>query len=103
VADEEAENERRLLGLGRTSRRLATSLDLQERESRVIEEDTAGGSQFNAASAALQQRHPDFNFQVSDLPAERRLGRMEPPFGSIRQTSFLRDRNKVAQVTQLHR
>jgi hypothetical protein len=43
VADEEAENERRFLGLGHTSRRLAGSLDLQEREPRIIEKDAAGG------------------------------------------------------------
>jgi hypothetical protein len=42
VADEEAENERRFLGLGHTSRRRAGSLDLQEREPRIIK-DAAGG------------------------------------------------------------
>jgi hypothetical protein len=102
VADEEAENERRFLRARCASRRLAGSLDLQERESRVIKKDAAGGRQFDAASTALQQGHADFNFQVSDLPAEGRLGRMEPPLGGIRQASFLGDRNEVAQVTELH-
>src|SRR4029077_4191559 len=77
-------------------------IDLQQRQTRVIEKSTAGRGERNATCAALQQRDANLEFQVADLPAQRWLRGMEPPFGGIGQAAFLGNSNEIAQMAQLH-
>jgi hypothetical protein len=64
----------------------------------VIEEHAARRSQGNAARPAFQQLYPEFDFQIADLPAERRLGGVQPPLGGIADAAFLGHRNEIAQM-----
>ena len=68
----------------------------------MIEEDAAGTGEFDAASAADQQLRANLIFQVPDLTAERWLSGMQPPLGGDREAAFLRDGDKIAEMTQLH-
>jgi hypothetical protein len=61
----------------------------------------ARGSQLDAARAADKQRYADLIFKVSDLTAQRGLGRMQPPFCRHSEAAFLGDRDEIAKVTQL--
>ena len=58
--------------------------------------------QLDAANAADHERDADFVFQVPDLPAERGLRGVQPPFGRDRQAALLGDRDEVAKVAKLH-
>jgi hypothetical protein len=44
----------------------------------------------------------DLVFEIADLPAERRLRRVQPLRGRNRQASGLGDRDEIAKVAQLH-
>jgi hypothetical protein len=68
----------------------------------MIEKRSAGGRQLDAAGAALQQFDPDFQFQISDLSAQRWLRRVQPPFGGVGEAALLGDGNEVTKVAELH-
>ena len=84
------------------ARGFAGRFDLQQRQPGVIEEYAAGSGQRDAARAALQQFDADLQFQIADLPAQRRLRRVQPPLGRIGQAALLGNRNEIAQMPQLH-
>ena len=63
-------------GLCGPARRFDGGIDLHQRQPRVIEKGPAGIGQFDAARAADKQLRADFIFEVPDLTAQRRLGRM---------------------------
>jgi len=65
----------------------------------MIEKRSACSRQLDAAGAALQQFDPDFQFQISDLSAQRRLRRVQPPLGGIGETALLGDGNEIAEVS----
>jgi hypothetical protein len=90
---------RRLRG---AARGLARGVDLKQRQPRVIEKGASGRGERDATRATLQQRHANLEFEVADLPAQRRLRGMEPPLGGIGQAAFLGNGNEIAQVAQLH-
>ncbi len=51
---------------------------------------------------AVKQRRSDLGLQILDLLAERRLP--DPDLGGCsREVTLLRDRQEIADVTQLHR
>jgi len=53
-------------------------LDLRQGEPRMVEKGPAGGGQFDAVHAALHKLCADLEFEIADLPAERRLRGMQP-------------------------
>ena len=63
---------------------------------------SAGSCQLDAAGAALQQFDPDFQFQISDLSAQRRLRRVQPPFGGVGEAALLGDGDEITKVAELH-
>ena len=68
----------------------------------MIEKDSAGIRELDAARAADQQLRANLIFQVSDLTAERWLGRMQPPLGGDRQAALLGDGDEIPKMPQLH-
>ena len=68
----------------------------------MIEKGSAGVGQHDAARAANKQLYADLIFKISDLTAQRGLGRMQPPFRRHREAAFLGDRDEKAKMPQLH-
>ena len=67
----------------------------------MIEKGSPRVSQFDAACAADEQWYADLKFKISDLTAQRRLGRMQPPFCRHSEAACLGDRDEIAKVAQL--
>jgi hypothetical protein len=51
---------------------------LGQNDPSVIQKGAAGGGQLDAARVAYQQLIADFGLELTDLPAQRRLGCMQP-------------------------
>src|ERR1700694_2542507 len=68
----------------------------------MIEKGLACGGQLDAMNAARQQLGPDLVLQVANLPAQRRLGGVEPDLGGRRQAAFLDHGYEISQVPHLH-
>lgn len=68
----------------------------------MIEKRPTGSGELNTASAPRQQLDADLVFQIPDLATERRLRRMEPPFGGECEAALLGDGNEIAKMPQLH-
>src|SRR6202043_1429465 len=68
----------------------------------MVEKGLACGGQLDAMNAASQQLGPDLVLQVANLPAQRRLGGVEPELGGRRQAAFLDHGYEITQVPQLH-
>ena len=68
----------------------------------MIEKGSAGISQLDAARAADKQSYADLIFKISDLTAQRGLGRMQPPLRRHSEAAFLGDGDEIAKVAQLH-
>jgi hypothetical protein len=66
---EEAEREARLGGLGRPACGKSGSLDLRQRQPRVIEKSAACRRQLDALRATDEKLCADFIFEIADLPA----------------------------------
>ena len=75
---------------------------LGQRKPCMIEKYLARLRQVYAAGAAHQQRHADLLFEIADLPAERRLRRMQPALGRNRQAALFGHGNEIAQMSQFH-
>jgi hypothetical protein len=67
----------------------------------VGQQQFAGRGELGAALAAHEQRRAEFVLKAADLLAERGLGH-EARFGGLGEVAQLRDRDEVAQVTDLH-
>jgi hypothetical protein len=67
----------------------------------MIEEDTSGFGQFNAARLAVKQLNVEFVFDGFNALAQRRLLHAEP-FGRARDMLFFRDCDERPEVPQLH-
>ena len=78
VTGQEAEGESLACRLCGPPRRLDRGIDLRQREPRMVEKGLAGGGQFGAVHAAAKELNADLIFEISDLPTERRLGRVQP-------------------------
>src|SRR5579883_2307034 len=68
----------------------------------MIEEGLARCGQLDAPSTSGEERRPHLIFEVSDLPAQRRLGGMQPLFRRDRKTALLGDRDEIPKMAQLH-
>ena len=68
----------------------------------MIEKGPAGRGELDAARAAFQQFDPDLQFQIADLSAQRRLRRVQPPFGGVCEAALLGDGNEITKVAELH-
>ena len=84
------------------ARGLHRRIDLRERQLRMLHECPAGVGQLDTAYPSGQQGGAHFILEIANLPAQRRLRRVQSLFGCDRETSFLGDRDEIAQVTQFH-
>src|SRR6202162_6005391 len=98
----EADGERLSCRLRGPARRVHRGIDLRQRQPGMVEKGLACGGQLDAMNAARQQLGPDLVLQVANLPAQRRLGGVEPKLGGRRQTAFLDHGYEITQVPQLH-
>src|SRR5882724_3496989 len=98
----EADGESRFDTLRRTPRRFHRGIRLRQRQPRMVEKGLACGGQLDAVNAARQQLRPDLVLQVANLPAQRRLGGVEPQLGGCCQAALLDHRHEITQVPQLH-
>ena len=98
----EADGERLSCRLRGPARRFDRGIDLHQRQPGMVEKGLARGGQFDAVHAAAQQLDADLVFEIADLPAERRLRRVQPFLGRERQAAFLGDGDEIAKVPQLH-
>src|SRR4051812_16576859 len=102
VAGEESDHECRLLRPRRTARRFACGFDLKQRKPGMIEKGAAGRGELDATRTTLQQLDTNLQLQITDLPAERGLGCMQAPRGSIGEAALLGDGNEITKVAELH-
>jgi hypothetical protein len=87
---------------GCAPRRLGGSLDLQQRHPGMIEKHPPRSRQLDSARAADQERNPQLQFEIVDLPAQRRLRGVQPLLRRHRQAAFFGDGDEITEVTQLH-
>jgi hypothetical protein len=66
----------------------------------VVEKDSAGGGELDAAAAADEKRRADLVFEVANLPAERGLSRVERSFGGKPKASGFGDGHEVAKMSE---
>ena len=102
IAGQKADRERGPWRLRRAPRGLAGGFDLQQRDPGVIEEYAAGRGQLDAARAAVQELHADFQFQIVNLPAQRRLRGMQPLLRGHGQAAFFRHGDEITEMPELH-
>ena len=65
----------------------------------LVQEGRAGGRQLNLPVVAFQQFRADAPLQFLDLPAQRRLGHVQP-FGRAAEVEFLRDGDESGQLVK---
>src|SRR5208282_991240 len=99
---EEAYNKPRLLGLFCKARSLTSRFDLHQRQARVIEKHSARCGQRDAARLALQQLYTDLQFEIANLPAQRRLRGVQPALSSGQKAAFLGYCNEITQMPEFH-
>src|SRR5882672_8192192 len=102
MAGQEADHESRLLRLHCTARRFACGFNLKQCQSGMVEKGPPGRSELDATRTALQQLDADLELQITDLPAQRWLGRVQPPLGGVGEAALLSHRNEIAQMPELH-
>jgi hypothetical protein len=68
----------------------------------MVEKRPAGSGQFDAVHTAAHQLNADLVLQIADLPAQRRLRRVQPFLSRERQAALLGDRDEITKVPQLH-
>ena len=68
----------------------------------MIKKRTPGRRQRDAARATREERGADFQLEIAQLPAERRLRGVQPLLGGDGETAFLRDRDEISKVAKLH-
>ena len=89
-----------LLALANAAGVVAHLVQLLQQHIGVFIEKPPGLGQPQRA-AALQQDHPQFLFQLLDLPAQRRLGDVQA-FGGAGEVEGFAQHLEIAQVTQFH-
>src|SRR5258708_4022444 len=99
----EADGERLLRVLCRLAGCFDRSIDLHQRQARVVEKGLAGNGQRDAMDAARQKLGADLVLKITNLPAKRRLGSVKPPRRGGRQAPLFDRGHKIAKVPQLHR
>ena len=70
---------------------------LRQQLARVRMEEAAGLRELERAAAALEQQHADFLFELLNLPAQGRLGDMQP-LGRAGEVELFGNGDEVAQV-----
>jgi hypothetical protein len=65
----------------------------------MVKKYPARRRQCNPARAPFEQLHSDFPFQISNLPAQRGLSRMQPLGSGIAQAALFGYRNEITQMT----
>jgi hypothetical protein len=68
----------------------------------LLQKGLAGRRQLDAMRAASHQLNADFAFEIPDLPAERRLGRVELLLGGNGQAACISHGDEIAQMPELH-
>ena len=82
--------------------RFHRGVDLRQRQPGMVEKGLPCGGQLDAVNAAGQKLDADLVLQIADMPAERRLRRVQPELGRERQAAFLDHGHEVTKVPQLH-
>jgi hypothetical protein len=77
------------------------AVGLGEHLADLAEEGAPGGGELDAARAAHEQLGAHLLLEVADLPAERRLGDVQPR-GRPPEVQLLGDGHEVAEVAELH-
>jgi len=89
------------LSVGYCLRHLHRLVDPLQCSAGFSPEHTPGLGEPHGLCAVVEQRDTEFNFQIADLPAQRRLRNMKPR-RRARHILFLSDDDKVAQATEFH-
>ena len=69
----------------------------------MIQKYPAGRGQRDPLGRTRHQCAAKLGLQIVHLPAERWLGGMQPLLGRHGQAAFLRDRDEIAKMTNIHR
>jgi hypothetical protein len=56
----------------------------------------------DAARLAFEKLYTDLQFEITNLPAQRRLRGAQPLLGRPDEATLLSDRNEVTEMTKLH-
>ncbi|KPW92608.1 hypothetical protein ALO79_200383 [Pseudomonas syringae pv. castaneae] len=96
-AADETDGDRADVALGKAPGGRGGLLRLLQQVLRFDEKSPAGGSEGNAAGAAGEQFDAQVMLQQLDLPAQGRLGHVQP-FGGAAEIEFRRDGGKAAQL-----
>jgi hypothetical protein len=78
-----------------------TRREPRECEAGVIENGSTCGGQLDASHAPGHQRGADLVLEIPDLPAQRRLRRVQLLHGGDREAARLGDGDEIAQMPQL--
>ncbi len=100
---QEADREHRFGGPSRTPGGLHCFRGLTDRKSSMIQESASGVRKIHASGAACEQRNTDFQLEITQLTAQRRLRRVKPLFCRNGNAALLGNGNEVTQVAELHR
>src|ERR1700686_4574395 len=84
------------------ARRVHRGIELRQRQAGMAEKGLACGGQLDAMHAARQEFCPDLVLQITNRPAQRGLGGMQPSLGSLRQAARLSDGYEIPKMSQLH-
>jgi hypothetical protein len=68
----------------------------------MVEKGPTDRGQFDAVHAAYHQLNADLEFEIANLPAQRRLGSVQSFFGGERQAALFGNRDEITKVSQLH-
>src|ERR1700758_248262 len=69
----------------------------------MIEKDPARRRKLYSARASSKQRDANLVLQITNLPAERRLRRVQPFFRRKFETARFSDRNEITKMPKFHR
>jgi hypothetical protein len=90
-----------LLTSSRAAGRFQRAAEMAENCSSILQERASGFGQFNAARLAAKELNIKLAFDRFDPLAERRLLHAKP-FGGACDMSFLRDRDEIPEILQVH-
>ncbi len=75
---------------------------LREHDAGMIEEDPAGGGQFDSARAAQEKRGAHLMLEIADLAAQGGLGGVQLVLGGKLEASGLGHGDEVAKMSEFH-
>src|ERR1700675_3246676 len=98
-----AHREREFGWLRGATRGFPCRIDLCQREPRVIEKGATRRSRHDAAGGTRQERGAHLIFQISNLPTQGRLRRVQLLLRSFSEAPCLDNRDVVTQMAKFHK